>query len=169
MSLTRLLTIAALACCSLLALPAAGSAHSNTYVKTKLMHRGLDPAPRFPSQMPRRLARANVKFFNGASDYGVTWDLGCPPNEICRGYITLSRNPASNLWETIQSARARGGYAKKTWIGGTAAWHICGHHCGYLMKKDDRTYGVFGIYYRDLNSGHLAQDQRAILRRLRRL
>ena len=62
----------------------------------------------------------------------------------------------SYLWETIQSARARGGYAKKAWIGGTAAWHICGHHCGYLMKKDDRTYGVFGIYYRDLNSDHLA-------------
>jgi hypothetical protein len=37
------------------------------------------------------------------------------------------------------------------------------------MKKDDRTYGVYGIYYRDHNSGHLAQDQRAILRRLRRL
>jgi hypothetical protein len=37
------------------------------------------------------------------------------------------------------------------------------------MQKDDRTYGVFGIYYRDLNSGHVAQDQRAILRLLRRL
>ena len=165
----RLLTIVALSCCSLLALPAAGSAHSNTYVKTELMQKGLDPVPRFPSKVPRRLARANVKFFNGASDYGVTWDLGCPRNQICRGYITLSRNPASYLLETIQSARARGGYAKKTWIGGIAAWHICGHHCGYLMQKDDRTYGAFGIYYRDSNSGHVAQDQRAILRLLRRL